>query len=409
MRRRWLAVGIGPLLALGALLMAVTPVAAAGVVGTGTAASCTEAAFDAAFTGGGTVTFNCGPGTVGITFTGTKVLTADTTIDGAGAIALNGNDTVQMFTTDGFDLTLQGLIITDAHSDGFGGVVSAGNATVAFVDTHVVDSTASFGAVASIFALNGGTATIAASGSTFVGNEASNSGGVFFLLPSSFDGEFCDVTPSAVNGIIVNSTFTENSAPDGAIMEIRQITPCGDTGNAVVAYSTFAGNTGDELFLLVDASSAGLSAQVAANVFGPNEADCADAAAPATFVSLGYNVTDDASCLTTTTGDQVVANTLLGPLADNGGLTETMALLAGSPALDAIPPGSAECGDIPDDQRGVVRPQGTNCDAGAYEQVLLTDTALPALTPSAGLVAIGLGLLWLTLLALLRLASVRRA
>jgi hypothetical protein len=86
-----------------------------------------------------------------------------------------------------------------------------------------------------------------------------------------------------------------------------------------------------------------------------------------------------------------------------------MALLAGSPALDAIPPGSAECGDIPDDQRGVVRPQGTNCDAGAYEQVLLTDTALPALTPSAGLVAIGLGLLWLTLLALLRLASVRRA
>ena len=68
------------LIALG-LTMAISasPVAAAGVVGTGTAGSCTEAAFDTAFAGGGTVTFNCGAAPVTITFTALKLLTADTT------------------------------------------------------------------------------------------------------------------------------------------------------------------------------------------------------------------------------------------------------------------------------------------------------------------------------------------
>ena len=40
-----------------------------------------------------------------------------------------------------------------------------------------------------------------------------------------------------------------------------------------------------------------------------------------------------------------------------------MALLAGSPAIDAGDP--AICGGI--DQRGIARPQGTNCDIGAFE------------------------------------------
>jgi len=61
--------------------------------------------------------------------------------------------------------------------------------------------------------------------------------------------------------------------------------------------------------------------------------------------------------LTSTT---TVTDPLLDPLSTNGGATETMALQAGSPAIDA---GGAGC--LPTDQRGAAR-VGT-CDIGAFE------------------------------------------
>ncbi|HEY1833523.1 MAG TPA: choice-of-anchor Q domain-containing protein [Solirubrobacteraceae bacterium] len=59
----------------------------------------------------------------------------------------------------------------------------------------------------------------------------------------------------------------------------------------------------------------------------------------------------------------LVAAPDLLPLANNGGPTETMALAPASPAVNRI---AAPCGTTPD-QRGVPRPQGSGCDAGAYE------------------------------------------
>lgn len=54
---------------------------------------------------------------------------------------------------------------------------------------------------------------------------------------------------------------------------------------------------------------------------------------------------------------------LLGTLGNYGGATETVPLLAGSPAIDAG--NNATCTET--DQRGVSRPQGAACDLGAYE------------------------------------------
>jgi len=54
-------------------------------------------------------------------------------------------------------------------------------------------------------------------------------------------------------------------------------------------------------------------------------------------------------------------DTTLGPLANNGGPTETVALLPGSPAIDDVP--LADC--PPTDQRG--NPGGIPCDIGAYD------------------------------------------
>jgi hypothetical protein len=74
---------------------------------------------------------------------------------------------------------------------------------------------------------------------------------------------------------------------------------------------------------------------------------------------------------------------ILSPsLANNGGPTQTHALVAGSPAIDAINDGT--CPPPAKDQRGVSRPQDGNgyggpaCDIGAYEYVSTGATQAPA-------------------------------
>ena len=84
----------------------------------------------------------------------------------------------------------------------------------------------------------------------------------------------------------------------------------------------------------------------------------------ATITSAGGNIGTDGSCNLIAAGDQPATAPLLGALDDNGGPTQTHALLGGSPAIDAA--GAAACPAT--DQRGVSRPQGAACDAGAYER-----------------------------------------
>jgi hypothetical protein len=80
------------------------------------------------------------------------------------------------------------------------------------------------------------------------------------------------------------------------------------------------------------------------------------------FISLGHNLSSDGGGgFLTASGDLTNINPLLGPLQDNGGPTQTMALLPGSPALNAGDP--AQLGVA--DQRGVVRSGGVNI--GAYQ------------------------------------------
>ena len=60
----------------------------------------------------------------------------------------------------------------------------------------------------------------------------------------------------------------------------------------------------------------------------------------------------------------------LGPLAGNGGPTPTLALLAGSPAINAgnpSTPGSSTGACATTDQRDTRRPGATTCDIGAFE------------------------------------------
>jgi hypothetical protein len=72
-------------------------------------------------------------------------------------------------------------------------------------------------------------------------------------------------------------------------------------------------------------------------------------------------------------------NPQLGTLMFNGGPTQTMALGAGSAAINQVPVGSPNCPGA--DQRGIARPQGPTCDIGAFELEMVPATPAP---PSAG-------------------------
>jgi len=99
-----------------------------------------------------------------------------------------------------------------------------------------------------------------------------------------------------------------------------------------------------------------------------------------TIGSLGFNVEDANDCQLTKTGDRPSTDPALGALKDNGGPTQTMALAAGTPAVDVADPACAQ--DQKTDQRGVSRPQGSRCDAGAFElQVASTPTPTPTQLP----------------------------
>lgn len=122
-RSALIALAVLSLLAFGALHAA--PAHAAGVVGTGTPASCTEGALNTALAGGGQVTFNCGVAPHTITLTSNKDIAVDTTIDGANVITLSGGTTTRLFTVKragNSRLTLRNLTVRDAGGAAAGAV-----------------------------------------------------------------------------------------------------------------------------------------------------------------------------------------------------------------------------------------------------------------------------------------------
>jgi CSLREA domain-containing protein len=111
---------------------------------------------------------------------------------------------------------------------------------------------------------------------------------------------------------------------------------------------------------------------VAGNRDGGKAPDCLG-----TVLSAGYNLVQTPGVCKVTgtlTGNITDKDPKLGPLANNGGPTQTMALLAGSPAIDAgnpAQPGSGKGACELTDQRGTPRPVNgagqSVCDIGAFE------------------------------------------
>jgi len=112
-----------------------------GVVGTGTAASCTEAALDAALSGGGEVSFACGASPHAIAVSSTKQIEVPTVLRGDGLITISGNATVSVFQVF-FQASLELIDITISRGSGsFGAVQNFG--TLAVTNSRIELSMAS--------------------------------------------------------------------------------------------------------------------------------------------------------------------------------------------------------------------------------------------------------------------------
>ena len=155
--------------------------AADAVVGDGTAASCTEAAFDAAFLtangGGGTITFNCGDSPVTIPFTLVKYANlGNVTLDGGNQITLAaGPNERHFFIGNGVTVTLRGLTLQGGDSLVNGGSLEISSATVLLDGVQLVGNRT---------AVSGGAiycydATLTIQNSRFADNEAVTGGAIF--------------------------------------------------------------------------------------------------------------------------------------------------------------------------------------------------------------------------------------
>lgn len=171
------------------------------VVGTGTAASCTETALRSAATAGGYITFSCGSSPVTIAVSSEISLPNATVIDGAGLITLDGGSKNRILVSaNNRSLSVRNMsFINGAAAQvmkgaGIGGAVSGEYLNkIEVINSYFENNSAGRGGGA----VGVGTASsLVIVGSTFKGNNAWYGGAVYSLL-----------SPLT----IVNSVFTGNS------------------------------------------------------------------------------------------------------------------------------------------------------------------------------------------------------
>ena len=306
------------------------------------------------------------------------------------------------------DLTLEGVTVRGcfAESGGGGGVFSGGSGVL-----RVSGSTFENNIVAASGAVGGGIA-VSGSGSEIrrsriTGNDAPRGGGIAIgggivkIVETTVSGNTtaiggggllvsfsaAQVIASTISGntaqrsgggialpmgtvILTNSTVSGNRVLSGEGGGISTGTN-GSVGYLTVRNSTVVNNQAAYAGGLTGGSATATT--VGNSIIANNTADSAPNVA-AIFTSLGGNLVNDRAG-----GEGYVptdlpdgTNPSLGALANNGGATQTHALLAGSPAIDnglgtvaLDPDGNA----LTTDQRGTgfARINGASVDIGAYE------------------------------------------
>jgi predicted outer membrane repeat protein len=264
---------------------------------------------------------------------------------GGGAIAIRGDGS----------LVLKNSILHQNQSPGAGGALvlnGSGPATIAD-STFIENQGGTGGAINSTGSLTINNITVSNNSSTTHGGgiysayELTLKNSAIYQNTSNAAGGALALVGNG-NSTIVNSTITQNQAYQGGSIYM--------SGNAWVDvwHSTIAGNNASQATELMLSGLGGLSLLNTILLCAPVTTGCIIQIGPISIIGpINTGTLSDFG---------------LVPLADNGGPTQTMALLPHSPFIDtaddSICANSLVSGM---DQRGVTRPQRDHCDIGAYE------------------------------------------
>jgi hypothetical protein len=293
-----------------------------------------------------------------------SLMAATIAIEGPGASSLtverdpilpSSNPFGVFVVNTGVTAAISGLTIAHGLADFGGGVFNGG--TVTLTNSTLATNSASYGG--GIY--NADTATL--TNCTLAANSADYGGGIdnpgtVTLTNCTLAANSADYFGGGINNsgtvTLTNSTLATNSASYGGGVF--------NGGTVTLTNSTLATNSADGYGGGIDNAGTVTVANtiIAGNTAGSDGPDVFFQA----VTSQGYNLIGNPSGGSGFIGtDLLSVNPLLGSLQDNGGPTQTMALLPGSPAIDAADAASAPAND----QRGMARPQGSAPDIGAFE------------------------------------------
>lgn len=256
--------------------------------------------------------------------------------------------------SNGGDLQLEKSSII--HNNGTAGGAISNGGIVTLTESLVQNNTGTDGGVGAF--VNSGSMTFISS--TLTGNSG------------EFDGMMLNYGSATFRNSLIygNGGFTIGAIRSYGDLTLINTTVTGNGGRlvlqttrATIIQSTIAGNhpRGDGFAL---DGTATLKQTIIADNSPGGEFSASNCSPSGSFASEGYNIDDDGTCRLNKSGDLSAVEPKLGLLGDHGGPTLTYALLAGSPAYNAIP--SALCATGVD-QRGITRPKDGACDIGAFE------------------------------------------
>ena len=274
-------------------------------------------------------------------------ITSAMTINGAG-YSISGAASYRIIHIRGGSVTIENVTLQDGDAGGSssgGAIHTTSSGTLTITNSIIKDNTAFSGGGISV-----GNGTIIIKNSSIYGNRATRGGGggIYLrggrttVLNSSFYDNFADGSSGSGGAIhifggtatLTHVTVHDNRATAGGGIRIR-------SGSLTLRNSIVSGSTSD--------GSARIS-------------DCVNDGTLTPTTGNG-NLIQDGACSAEFSGDPGLASSASGS-------PPYYALLSGSSAIDAVTCDQLTGADL-QDQRGNPRPEGSQCDIGAYEGFLL--------------------------------------